>query len=162
MKSPKRKLPFYVPILTGLFLVTIGSLVLVTALGLIPTTSQDFHSPRWMVGAIGAGLLFGGVVIWLPKRAPQWISTGLGMTVWLILLLVLNYTALSPGQSPIPGELAVGPFLQSPVDPTSSRLMVGTLAAVADAYSVWWVIKRFWKRSPGGKNGKEIKNGEKK
>jgi hypothetical protein len=40
--------------------------------------------------------------------------------------------------------------------------MVGTLAAVADGYSVWWIGKRFWKRPTGGKNGQEIKKGEKK
>ena len=162
MKLPKRKLPFYVPILTGLFLVTIGSLVLSTALGLIPTNSQDFHSPRWMIGAIGAGMLFGGVVIWLPRRAPQWISTGLGVAVWLMLLAVLNFTAAFPGQSPLPSGLTVGPFTQPGPDQTSGRLMVGTLAVVADAYSVWWAMRRVWKRPPGVKNGKEVIKGEKK
>jgi hypothetical protein len=151
MKLPKRKLPFYVPLLTGLFLVTIGSLVLATALGLVPTNSQDFHSPRWMVGAVGAGLLFGGLVIWLPKRTPKWISTGLGIGVWLMLLAVLNYTAIASGQAPLPSGMSVGPFSQPAPDPTSGKLMVGTLALVADAYSVWWVVKRVWKRTPGEK-----------
>ena len=149
MKLQKRKLPFYVPILTGLFLVTIGSLVLATALGVVPTNSQDFHSPRWMVGAVGAGLLFGGLVIWLPKSAPKWISTGLGIGVWIMLLAVLNYTAVASGETPLPGGMTVGPFSQPPPDPTSGKLMVGTLAVVADAYSVWWVVKRVWKRTPG-------------
>jgi predicted secreted protein len=145
MKSPKRKLPFYVPILTGLFLVTIGGLVLVTALGLVPTTSQDFHSPRWMVGAVGAGLFFGGVLIWLPRRAPVWLSTGLGVLVWVMLLAVLNFTALVPSQIPTAGGLNVGPFTQTPIDPKTNRLMVGTLAVVADLYSVWWIIQRVYK-----------------
>jgi hypothetical protein len=145
MKLPKRRLPFYVPILTGLFLVTIGGLVLATALGMIPTGSQDFHSPRWMVGAVGAGMFFGGVVIWLPRRAPQWISTGLGVLVWLMLLSVLNYTALAPDPNPLPVGLTVGPFTQPPFDQPTSKLMVGTLAVVADAYSVWWVVQRVWK-----------------
>jgi hypothetical protein len=145
MKLPKRKLPFYVPILTGLFLVTIGGLVLATALGLVPTTSHDFHSPRWMVAAVGAGLFFGGVVIWLPKRAPVWLTTGLGVLVWLMLLSVLNYTALVPGQIPTASGLNVGPFSQKPIDPSTNHLMVGTLAVVADLYSLWWIAQRVWK-----------------
>ncbi len=145
MKLHKRKLPFYVPILTGLFLVTIGGLVLATALGLVPTTTQDFHSPRWIVGAVGAGMFFGGLVIWLPKRAPGWLSTGLGVLVWLMLLSVLNFTALAPGQTPLPSGVNVGPFTQAPFDPNTSKLMVGTLSVVADAYSVWWVVQRIWK-----------------
>ena len=145
MKSPKRKLPFYVPILTGLFLVTIGGLVLATALGFVPTTSQDFHSPRWMVAAVGAGLFFGGVLIWLPRRAPGWLSTGLGVLVWLMLLAVVNYTALFPGQTPPANGLNVGPFTQTPIDPNTNHLMVGTLAVVADLYSVWWIVQRVWK-----------------
>jgi hypothetical protein len=145
MKSPKRKLPFYVPILTGLFLVTIGGLVLATALGLVPTTSTDFHSPRWMVGAVGAGMFFGGMVIWLPKRAPRWIATGLGVLVWMMLLLVLNYTALAPGLTPLPSGVNVGPFTQAPFDTNTSRLMVGTLSIVADLYSVYWVVQKIWK-----------------
>ena len=162
MKLPKRKLPFYVPILTGLFLVTIGSLVLATSLGMIPTNSQEYNSPRWMVGAIGAGMLFGGVVIWLPRRAPQWISTGLRMVVWLILLVVLNYTAISTGQSPLPSGLSVGPFTQPAPDQTSGRLIVGSLSVVADAYSVWWVVKRLWKRPLSRKNEEKRKEGEEK
>ena len=162
MKLPKRKLPFYVPILTGLFLVTIGGLVLATVLGLVPTTSQDFHSPRWMVGAVGAGLLFGGVVIWLPKRAPQWLTTGLGVLVWLMLLSVLNYTALAPNLTPLPSTLNVGPFTQAPFDPGTSRLMVGTLAVVADAYSVWWVAQRVWKLPSLGEILKNITSRTKK
>jgi len=162
MKFQKRKLPFYVPILTGLFLVTIGGLVLATALGFIPTTSQDFHSPRWMVGAVGAGLFFGGVLIWLPRRAPRWISTGLGVLVWLMLLSVLNYTALAPGLTPLPSGVNVGPFTQAPFDPATSRLMVGTLAIVADAYSVWWVVKRVWKLPSERQIWKNIMGGEKK
>jgi len=145
MKLRKRKLPWYVPILTGLFLVTIGGLVLATVLGLVPTTSQDFHSPRWMVGAVGAGLLFGGLVIWVPKSAPKWISTAMGVFVWLMLLAVLNYTALAPGQTPLPSGVNVGPFTQAPFDPNTSKLMVGTLAVVADAYSLWWIAQRVWK-----------------
>ena len=145
MKIPKRKLPFYVPILTGLFLVTIGGLVLATALGLVPTTTQDFQSPRWMVGAVGAGLFFGGVLIWLPRRAPSWLSTGLGVLVWLMLLAVLNYTALVPSQTPPASGLNVGPFTQAAADPKTNHLMVGTLAVVADLYSVWWIIQRIWK-----------------
>jgi hypothetical protein len=145
MKLHKRKLPFYVPILTGLFLVTIGGLVLATALGIVPTTSQDFHSPRWMVAAVGAGLFFGGLVIWLPKRAPSWISTGLGVLVWLMLLAVLNYTALFPSQIATATGLNVPPFTQTPIDPGTNRLMVGTLAIVADLYSLWWVVQRVWK-----------------
>jgi hypothetical protein len=145
MKSSKRKLPFYVPILTGLFLVTIGGLVLATAVGLVPTTSQDFHSPRWMVGAVGAGMFFGGVLIWLPKRAPGWLSTGLGVLVWLMLLSVVNYTALVPSQTPPASGLNVGPFTQRPIDPSTNHLMVGTLAVIADLYSVWWIVQHVWK-----------------
>jgi hypothetical protein len=145
MKLRKRKLPWYVPILTGLFLVTIGGLVLATALGIVPTTSQDFHSPRWMVGAVGAGLFFGGLVIWLPKRAPSWMSIGMGVIVWVMLLSVLNYTALAPGQTPLPSGVNVGPFSQAPFDPNTSKLMVGTLSVVADLYSVWWLAQRIWK-----------------
>ena len=150
------------PILTGLFLVTIGGLVLATVLGLVPTTSQDFHSPPWMVGAVGAGMLFGGIVIWLPKRAPSWVSTGLGVVVWLMLLSVLNYTALAPGLTPLPSSLNVGPFTQAPFDPNTSRLMVGTLAVVADGYSLWWVAKRVWKLPSWREIWKNILGGKKK
>jgi len=162
MKLPKRKLPFYVPILTGLFLVTIGGLVLATVLGLVPTNSHEFTSPRWMIGAVGVGLFVGGLVIWLPKRAPQWLSTGLGIVVWLMLLLVLNYTALAPSQTPVPSGLPVGPFTQSPVDPATGKLMVGTLSVVADAYSVWWVAQRVWKLPSLGQIVKNYMSGGKK
>jgi hypothetical protein len=62
-----------------------------------------------------------------------------------MLLSVLNYTALAPGQTPLPSGVNVGPFTQAPFDANTSKLMVGTLAVVADAYSVWWVIQRVWK-----------------
>ncbi len=159
MKLPRRKIPVYVPILTGLFLVTIGGLVLATVLGLIPTGSQEFHSPRWIIGAVGVGLLCGGFVVWLPKRTPQWISTILAMIVWLMLLLVLNYTAIAPGQALLPGGLAVGQITQPAPDPTNGKLIVGTLSLVADGYTVWWIIRRVWKW-PAAKHHHNLHDGE--
>jgi hypothetical protein len=102
------------------------------------------------------------LVIWVPKRAPKWISTTLGVIVWLMLLAVLNYTALAPGQTPLPSGVNVGPFTQAPFDPNTSKLMVGTLSVVADLYSVWWIVQRVWKLPSLSEIWKNILLGRKK
>jgi hypothetical protein len=121
-----------IPALFALVPFAMAMLIFGAQLGVIPADDGVFFAPPPVITALWLGLLLFSFVVAIPRQAPAWLRTLMGLALMLLVGVVCNWTAFAPGVR-YTSTTSIGPFSSSGEDPIGGRIVFGLAALVVDA-----------------------------
>jgi hypothetical protein len=140
--------PGWIPFFFGSAMILMAALILGAVFGIVPTEGGEFLAPRIIVATLGFCLLFGGLAIGIPPRAPVLLRSTLFIAALASMAVVCNWTAFAPGVV-YDSSTSLGPLEVSGRDQVGGRIMFGLAAIAVDLFIVSAIIG--WARSRFGK-----------
>jgi hypothetical protein len=133
--------PKWIPALFGLASFVMGALILGAVAGIVPADTGGFIAPRWVITAIGVGMILTSLIFWIPASTPAALKGLLALSVFLLVAVVCNWTAFAPGIR-YSSSASIGPFSFQGEDQLGGRIAFGLAAVIIDALLLWGVIDR--------------------
>jgi hypothetical protein len=137
--------PKWIPAVFGFFAFLMGTLVLGAVLGIVPADPHGFLAPRWVVGAIGVGLILLAFMFWIPTSTPSLVKAVMGWTAMLLWAVVCNWTAFARGVR-YTSSLSAGPVSVEGNDQFGGRIVFGLVALVIDGLLAWSLVTQIRRR----------------
>lgn len=145
MKETSRT-PKWVPVFLGFFTFGMGTLILGTVLGLLPTEEGAYFASKFIVAAIGFGLILSAILFWIPMTAPSLIKSALFFLVLFLVAIVCNWSAFAPNVH-YWSNTSIGPISMGGEDQIGGRIVFGIVALIIDAFLVDALIAQIRKRN---------------
>jgi len=140
--------PLWARAIFSLVPLLMGLVILGAWAGIVPTEGGSFHAPAVVIIALGAGLILFSLMVWIPSATPAALRSGLFAILLLLVAVVCNWTAFSPGIR-YTSEVTIGGWSKSGEDPVGGRIAFGVVALVIDAvlaYGIFEAIRRGLRR----------------
>jgi len=125
----------------------VGGSVIALAAGWIPSSPENFHAPRWVVGVAGSIFLLGGFAPIVSRLGPNSV---LSRNFFLLFVgafaSVFNWIAFGPGPRQFSGGVSVGSIASGgAASEMSGRIAFGIGAVLLDVLllaTLWGLVRR--------------------